>query len=136
MAYCRDCSKLTGVEQGDPELTVDFKDESVVGSCRITLNCTECGSEVRHKEFDIDVSAADEIKAIDHDCPDAKTGIGWYLAEESAESRVRTHPPNKRRYTTFYGFDANFLISCNCEEAVTVEVSYSDDCKASEMEEI
>jgi hypothetical protein len=119
MARCPDCNKFVPFEQAEPEidLSVDLAQEengspgeaTVSGTCRLLLNCGECGTEMAEANPDVEIEVALEHKdAADHEVE---------LLSEFAESNDRYDgkPGTPSRYRRhFYGADISGKVKCSC----------------------
>jgi hypothetical protein len=132
MPRCPDCAKWVSVEQPEPEVDIDIQGDDISGTVRIVLECANCGTELKQTEFDVAVDISEHLK---HKCPDAEIGVGWNAEMEDIEATMRQHPPKAQRRTTYYGASGNIRLKCQCDE-VDVEIPWSDEIKASQMEEL
>lgn len=111
MAYCSNCSKLTGIEEADLEddLQVDELG-NVSGTITIENNCSECGNAVKRAEFDVDRHVE-----LDHDDGDD-------AADQEHDLEVTAHlerfqeerPPRAKRRRKFYGVQGDVDVECSC----------------------
>lgn len=124
---CPDCNKFVSFEERDPEDIILEIDANglVTGSCRITNNCVECGTEL--KGADIDLEGQVDVK--DH----KKCELS---IEESGSTREQKSEGKGRYAKTFYGAEVTFNVTCDNEKHEDVEDTATGWVQASDMEEL
>lgn len=132
MPRCNDCKQFVGVEELDPEVSVDLQDNTISGTVRIVNACNGCGKELQEATFDVEVTlnpeSEEEITQEQKSCEHE-----WDLNEVETERTVREEPPNAKRRVKFYGAEVSWVAACTkCHLEVGVE--WEDSLKASHME--
>jgi radical SAM superfamily enzyme with C-terminal helix-hairpin-helix motif len=99
------------------------------------LTCGECSTELREATFDVDVDI--DAFATEHRGEGCELTVDTVSIE--ATSRMQTVDARGRKVSaryakTFYGFLAEFEVSCGCGASETFSVD--DDVQASFMEEL
>ena len=139
MARCPECNKFVPYDDStEPEvdnLDVTADPGAITATVRIVLTCAECRTELRETTFDVEVDC--EAFASAH------RGEGCELTVDTASieatSRMQTvdargHKVSARYAKTFYGFLAEFEVSCGCGSSASFRVD--DEVQASFMEEL
>lgn len=145
---CSGCNKFPSFEEGDPELDLSIdNDGEITGTCRIFLNCAECGSECKEYTIDVQITADEEIEAHQKkhkDCVLEITDESASFTDRSESTKSRTlkngtvkvthiSPRYRRR---FYGAEITGTITCSCDKPLSIAFEFSDEVQASGMEEL
>ena len=117
---CPDCNKFVGLEQGDPEVTVNSDmltslEDLIEGDVRLVLNCADCGSEMAEAtvQFEAAVNPPGE-KETPHKW---KKDCSVDVSEDGAEpiDRYDGKPGTPMRYQRhWYGADVTLTLECSC----------------------
>lgn len=121
MARCPDCNKFVGNEQQEPELNIEvsgtvekndgggYGPVNITGDCRLSLACSDCGTELSEysADIDFDVDMAHNPQ-LDHDVT---------LENEEANSTDRYG--KGRRAAHFYGAEITGTLKCTCGTSTT-----------------
>lgn len=142
---CPDCNKFVSFDEPQVEIqSVDVSDSELTVSARVSLNCADCGTELKE-------ATIDEVVDLDHTCNDpAKPDTGYedgddqFTAEESGAegtSRQETKDRNgkqiksSRYMKTFYGFQADIDCHC-CKCGADFSVSVEGEEQAGSFDEL
>lgn len=139
---CPDCSKFVSQETGEPETDLTLEDTrdpenkdpqmvQVTGTVRLTLNCADCGTELKEGtfEFDEEVEVPVEHLGDDHELEvDSNDGEGT----ERQDGKDGT-PSRYRR--TYYGVHVTAQVTCSCGK-LDLSVELSDEMQASSFDEL
>ena len=136
MPYCQQCQKFASLELGDPEVNnePEFNNGTVTASVRIVRSCTECSTEMRDYEFEME-QEADVI----HVHPGESEPEYRVEAEGDPEIEEvklgKNKKPNKRG-TTFFQVKYQYSVYCTCKKEPIYEGEFADEVRASDMNEV
>jgi hypothetical protein len=137
MARCNDCNKFVGFEQADPEDNLDIEagdrdtatgiqTATINGDIRIVLQCSECGTDLREANIDVDESVE-----FTHEPKDCDGDLEIDVDSDSSNDR---YEGKGRGAKHFYGADVEVTISCSKCKA-TVSHSFSVEEQSSSFDE-
>lgn len=147
MPRCPDCNKFVGVDENDPEFEdyptiegLDPKAEilvnghpayavAITGSVKIVNACSECGTELKEAQFDIDCPV--HVLQHEQDNPEHAYDLEVAIVESERISRQE----GKSRARTYYGVEATFMVRCTCDKFET-SVVWQDEVQASHMDDM
>jgi hypothetical protein len=131
---CPDCSKFVSYDGSEePEVNTYDVDEngSVQVEVRIHKDCADCSTELKEYTFELTGDVPDEfIEA--HSGDDHELEV----SEVNAEGTERQDNPNSplRYRKTYYGVEAEVIISCSCGESCTLMLT--EEVPAGVMDEL
>ena len=128
---CSDCNKFTSFVEGNVDVEeINVEEDGVVNAeVHVTLQCTECGTDL--KETTLSMNCEDS-------CDDVAKHLEGKNKDEheiSVEDTDANATVNERDKKTFYGGEVSYTITCSCGN-FTTSSSFSDDCLASDFDEI
>ena len=144
---CPDCNKFVSYDEPNvEEENIDIFDNVIQGSIRVSLICSECGTELKENIFEIEEIFEHECKLQDTNVDNNKENSeeeGFEIVDSYFDSvdRYKTEDKNGKpiknaRYMKhFYGFEGKITIKClKCKQEFNVDVfdenqaSYFDEC--------
>ena len=141
MARCPDCNKFVGYDEAEPEVnSLEINGTTITGEVRVTLNCAECGTELRESNFEPEIElefvGLNPEELTKHFDDEGLPREGHEVdVEGDAEFMSRTE--GKGRGTkTFYGYNLNYTVTCSCQEEAIHSGSMDDYCQASSFEDL
>jgi hypothetical protein len=139
---CNDCNKFVGQEPEEPEAELEVaradgtdtcKEITVAGQVTVSVNCAECGTQLKQASFDVEESITltdDKHCGEEHDLEvevDSCEATEEYKGRKGAPARYQKH---------YYGFQLSYSVSCSCGEPVDLGGSFEDSMQASSMDEM
>ena len=131
---CPDCNKFVSLQPGEVECDGPLIDghEISVG-VRITLQCAECGADMKAAEFDMTPELPQDVQ--DHMSEFVESDDHEIEVDEPDDLEFTERCEGKgRRPKVFYGFTGTIRGKCSCG-AAEFAIPISDDIQASNMEE-
>lgn len=137
MARCNDCNKFVSYDDStEPEVeNIDITPDAITGEIRIVLNCAECSNELREGrfEFDIDISEdfGEKHEGEGHDLEVNTEFIELTTHQQTTDGKGKFVPARFRK--SFYGYSAEFLVTCSCghkqsyDSAESTQASYLEE---------
>lgn len=137
MARCNDCNKFVGVNQAESQLTdleVD-QDGCVTGSCTLALECSDCGSELKTSDVEVNeqVEGAEEHMSA-HDKKNPSHSYELSITDSEVGDADKFEGKG-RGMKHFYGIEGQFTVECSCKKfkadgkfSEFVQASHFDDC--------
>lgn len=147
MARCNDCNKFVSY---NTEMEPELENEDVDGGTHMTatvrrvLGCSECGSELKSFEFDVDVDFAEHLEEHQKKCVAKEDGEeveyedhSWSVEIELTPTEgiaEETNAKGRKVKKTAYGYEGQATLTCDqCE--CTVEFPVSGQESVSSFEE-
>lgn len=144
---CPECNKFASYDDStDPEvdsLDVD-QDGNITGSVRIVLTCAEDSTELKEATFDLDAHVSDTFaeahKGEGHELSVDDDGFSLSSRQETESRRTKkdgtvvVKPIPFRYRRTYYGFDGDVTVTCEC--GATESVHVADEIPAGAMDEL
>lgn len=130
---CPSCNKFVPYGEGRidvDEVEVDPATGAITAHADLTLDCGECGEDLKSAGFDFDV----EDEAV-------KEHLATRGPHELAVAGEDGEPSNRQegvgRYAkTFYGVEIGYAVTCARHPKWSAAGTLSDDCQASGMDEL
>jgi hypothetical protein len=153
---CSSCGKLCGLETEDPEVEMEIDGTTLKATARLVRNSECCGDEVKTADLEAEVELPAAALA-DHVLdPNVKAAL--LIEKETLKARIdaidETLDEHEldvdfeaegtercegkgRGMRTFYGFTAEYTVTCSCEEQRIdlCKGTLSSEVQASAMED-
>lgn len=130
---CPSCNKFVPYGDGRidvDEIEVDAKSGAVSAQVTLTLDCGECGDDLKSTSFEF--SADDEAVAAH-----LKAKGPHALAVETDDGERTDRQIGAGRYAqTFYGVHLEYTVTCAKHPKWSASGTFEDDCQASAFDEL
>jgi hypothetical protein len=139
---CPDCNKFVSFEERDPEvqsLEVD-EDGNVRAEIRLVNACSECGTELKEANFELEADHCEECKGHQgegHDLTVEEQGCDRGSRSGYFDRKKKVWVNKYGRYAkTMYSVSLDYTITCTCGKLESISGTIEDEVQASGMEEL